>query len=257
MTTWLLLASAQARTASGTGHPWRHNVVVRDWPYACHEAGLRPFDPVGRTVPPRRQVHGFDLLEDSETCGDGHATEVGPMEGLPGVPSPRQALSTWNAGVVEVHWCLEEGDTLVASGPAAFSAHLDEAIPSEWTIIPWRHSRDRLIHDCPWRRVLRVPIVLELTTADGGVSGTLTAWLLVNSDEPGTWALSERAPSMVRVGDALVEAWRSRSGEAEGVPGGRLFTSVSPYWGHRQLTLWVGVPEDMWRLEGEWRWSAR
>jgi hypothetical protein len=229
--------------------PWRDNVVLRDWVYECPAPDLHAW--VGRTLPRGRSPWGRDLGRFRETCAEGSREVVGPDEAPPGALSPRAAVAAWSAGVVWAGWC---GD-LLPDGPLATAARLDPEVAAEWWFEGWSDAPDREIVDCPWRRVLRVPVVLTLRWA--GAAPEVPAWLLVTSDDPRTWTLTTRGEATVAVPAAVARAWG-----AEVALAATLRFQTDGLWGHRQLQLAVrpvgahtGRQDPTRWVDGEWGWG--
>jgi hypothetical protein len=233
--------------------PWRDNVFLRDWRDECGGDGL--YAATGRAIPPERRVTGIDFLMFTEPCAEGTREPVGPDEAAPGALSPRAAVAAWNGGVVRADWC---GDVL-PDGVLATSARLDESVASEWRFVGWSDAPDRVIHRCPWRRVLRVPVVLDV--AWDGATLPVPAWLVVTSGDPATWTLTSRSGTPAPVPPGVAAAWsRVEPGAA---PDALLTLSTDGWFGHRQVALWVRPAGEAtprqdrqeYRVDGRWSWA--
>jgi hypothetical protein len=233
--------------------PWRDNELLRDWRDECGGDGLHAA--AGRPIPRERWVTGIDLLEFTETCAEGTREVVGPDEAPPGASSPRAVVAAWNGGVVRADWCGEE----LQDGVLATSARLDEAVEAEWRFVGWSDAPDRVIHQCPWRRVLRVPVVLDV--AWDGARLEVPAWLVVTSDDPATWTLTGRGDAPVPLPAGVVAAWGVV--EPGAAPDAGLRFATDGRFGHRQVGLLVH-PADRaaprgdlhtWQLDGRLWWA--
>ena len=231
--------------------PWRSNEFLRDWPYECPAHGLHP--QVGRQVPAGRRVTGTDFLTSTETCAEGTSTPVAPEEAPPGAQSPLDAVAAWNGGVVRADWCGE----VLPDGVLSTGARLDPSTPSEWRFVGWSDARDRVIHRCPWRRVLRVPVVLDVTWEAAALD--LPAWLVVTSDDPRAWTLTARGPAAVPMPPAVAAALGAAGAALHPV----LQFSTNGLFGHRQLALVVhgdgptvrGEADPTQVVDGQWHWT--
>ncbi len=226
--------------------PWANNEVLRDWPYACPAQGFHPVvDSI--PIPRERRIAGVDnLMPRPPTCEEGAGAPVAWGEERAGL-SPEAALAAWSAGAVQVEWC----DGGLPVGELTAGVRPDPTTSPDWQL-PGEPS---WLDGCPWRQVMRVPVLLELGYGDA-LTGTVPAWLVVTGPRPASWTLQSRGLGEVALDGAL----RSAATAAVGGPfAANLKLWTNGKFGHRQLRL-VALPPDGTRaerrdLDGQWRWT--
>jgi hypothetical protein len=248
---------------------WAGNEVVAAVAAQCGpDPVLRAPLPVGRGTPlTRSATHAPPVglgrhFCTAQGCGDPCDDEdlrLAPDAAWRGWTADA-AIAAFDAGQVTMTWCGEvrtdPGDWTVTRRPGDLTV-------AETT---WASGPDRVVRECPWRAVLRVPV----TVAAPFLATPVETWLLVTGDDPAAWDLAGAPRPVSSDSDAEIVVVANpvapvrprtlapglEAALAASVVASTAAFSLPNVWGTRRTV--VGTAEttsEQVRVTGTWRWA--